>query len=511
MKDIKYRDSETVTGIKLFLGYVGIFLILIGIILLVPLLLLIFYPSETDEYHLFLGPGLASIVIGFILFMFIRKRRKARLQKMQSYLLLLTVWVLSIFIASLPFMLTDKFNFTQAIFEATSGFTTTAESLLNDSELVACTHIFKFYRVWLLFVGGIGLTLILTSAMSDSSSLSIYHLEGHNDRLLPNLIKSSRIIFLIYSIYILIGFGAYKLCKMDTFEAICNSISAISTGGFSIVPGGIGSYNSVPIEVVTEVLMLLGATNFMIHFALLRGKFKNMFYHSELFCFLIMAIIFIPVLSVGFTEAYGTPSEGIRHGVFVFISTTTSSGFSLGDPVEKYHSVSSYLYVSVFICMIVGGQAGSTSGGIKQMRIVQAFKQIFWSIQSLVKSPRLIQPRTIVRYGKRENADMNECRAATSFIFVYISIIFLGTFIFTCFGYSFEQSLYEFTSLLSTTGYSSGIINAAAHPGILWVSTFAMFIGRLEPFIFIMVITRGIDSLSETIHRKSVERKLLKN
>ncbi len=499
-------------GLKLFFGYIGLFLILTGFIMLCPLFLLIFYPNEASEYHLFLGPGLISLLVGSLLyFLLIFKKNKARLERWQSYILLITVWVLSIFFASLPFMITEEFNFTKAIFEATSGFTTTALSLLTEDMLKACSHIFLFYRVWLLFVGGIGLTLILTSAISDSNGLSIYNLEGHNDRLLPNLIKSSRIIFLIYFIYILIGVGAYCLCGMPVFDAVCNSISSLSTGGFLNVAGGIGSYQSLPIEIVTIILMLLGSTNFMIHFAIIRGKFKNLFYHCEFFCFIMMFVIFVPVLTAGYTQFYnGNFGQGIRHAIFNFVSSATSSGFILGDTQTLYTNLPSYMYVSIIFLMVIGGQAGSTSGGIKQMRLVQIVKQIFWQIRSLIDSPHLVPSHTIIRYGKKESVDKNEFTASSTYLFIYIGIMLVGTFALCCFGQEieFQDALFEFTSLLSTTGFSCGIISYTAPLGILWIGIIAMIIGRLEPLIFIMLIAKGSKSLNDSIRNKIVEKQL---
>jgi len=508
---LKRREIQEVGGIKLFVGYIGVFLMLIGIILLVPLFLLIFYPSESQHYYLFLGPGLISLIIGAALFMLIFHRKKTKLKKWQSFALLVTVWLVSIFIASLPFMLTDQFNFTQAIFEATGGFTTTAISLMDEVALAECDHIFIFYRCWLLFTGGIGLTLILTSAMSDANGLSIYNLEGHNDRLLPNLIKSSRIIFLIYFIYIVIGVGAYCACGMEPFQAVCNSISGLSTGGFTAVPGGIGSYHSIPIEIVTEILMLLGATNFMIHFAIIRGKFKNFFYHSELYCFLVLVVLFLPIMVTGYTMYYNNVGTGFRHGIFSFVSAITSSGFVINNPKEMFENLNAFVYFPVITLMIVGGQAGSTSGGIKQMRLVQVVKQCYWHVQDLIRSPRIVAPHTIIRYGVKENVKEKEFNNASSFVFIYLGIILFGTFLLTCFGYDFQSSLFEFTSMITTTGYSCGIMHYAASPGILWIGIIAMIIGRLEPLIFITLIAKGVNTTVETVKHKHLERQLDNN
>jgi len=511
IKTIKVKKPKDthVKGVRLFFGYIGLFLILVGFILLFPLIILAFYPKETAEYHLFLGPSLLCFIIGATLFFtLIFKRPKARLERWQSYLLLISVWIISIFAASLPYLISGEFNFTQAIFEATSGFTTTAITLL-DNPAQECSHVFLFYRVWLLFVGGIGLTLILTSAISDSNGLSIYNLEGHNDRLLPNLIKSARIIFLIYTIYICIGVAAYVICGMPVFDAVCNSISSLSTGGFMNVKEGIGSYHSISIEIVTIVLMLLGSTNFVIHFAIIRGKFKKMFYHCEFFCWIIMFILFVPVLTTGYTTAiHNNFGEGFRHAVFNFVSMTTSSGFILGDVKDLYSSLPSYMFISAIICMIVGGQAGSTSGGIKQMRVVQIVKQIFWQIRSLIDSPHVIHSHTIIKYGKKEAVEKDEFSLSTTYLLIFVAIILICTFALTCFGEDFQDCFFEMTSLITTTGFSCGIMCYGAPLGVLWIGTIGMLIGRLEPLIFIMLIAKGSKTINESIKYKMIEKQL---
>ena len=502
-------ESKEIKGIRLFLGYIGVFFLLIGVIVLVPLIMLAIYHEETQYYHHFAVPGLGSIILGLALMLLIYKRRKARLQKWQSMLLLIIAWAVTIFVSSIPFLF-DGFNFTDAIFEATSGLSTSAYSVINDVSTIP--HIYLFYRCWLLFVGGIGLTLILTSAISDSNQLSLYNLEGMNDRLLPNLIKSSRLIFLIYLIYAAIGTGAYMACGQNWFNALCFSISAVSTGGYTVISGGISAVtqNAIAFEIITDVLMLLGATNFMIHFSIIRGKFKKLFYHCETICFAVMFVLFVPLYITAMTSYYqGDAGLGARHGIFLFISTITSTGFCIDPQLDLYLHLPNYLFILLLITMVVGGQQGSTSGGIKQIRLVQVAKQIYWYIGSLIKNPHMVRPHTMVKYGTRENIEVKETRGATAFVFIYIGVLLLGSFALTCFGNGFGESLFEFASVLSTAGHSCTIV--LSNHGTQWIGIIGMIIGRLDPIIFITLIGKGISTLNETISHKIIERKLENN
>ena len=177
-------------------------------------------------------------------------------------------------------------SLTQAIFEVTSGYTTTGLTVIDVS---SCPKIFLFYRSLTLFVGGVGFVLIVTSAISDKLRLNIYEAEGHNDKLLPNLAKSSRLIFLLYFGYIFLGTILYLICGMNFFDALNHSIAALSTGGFSTKVGNIYDFHSTSIELVSMILMLLGGTNFVIHILLLKRKFKSVILHSEtLFGFFLL-------------------------------------------------------------------------------------------------------------------------------------------------------------------------------------------------------------------------------
>ena len=270
--DLFFEKDEKVEGFPLIMGYIGMITIFIGIICLIPLLTLLFYPEEMSQAKYFILPGVTSILIGYFLYFFVRGKKRGRLKKNQDAIIILFTWAIAIFVCAVPFVLTGNYNFHQAIFETTSGFSTTGLSVVDVTK---CSHIFFIHRSTMLFVGGVGLVLIMTSAMSDSHGMRLYNAEGHSDKLVPNLMTSARFIVLIYSGYILAGILLYVWFGMPLFDAINHSIASVSTGGFSTKAESIGYYNSLPIEIITIVLMILGTTNFFVHLLLLRGNFKK--------------------------------------------------------------------------------------------------------------------------------------------------------------------------------------------------------------------------------------------
>ncbi len=128
------------------------------------------------------------------------------------------------------------------------------------------------------FFGGVGFVLVLTSAISDKLGMRLYQAEGHSDRLVPNLLKSGQIIMRIYVFYILLGIVFYVLFGMPLFDAINHSISAVVTGGFSTKSASIGFYQSLEIEIITIILMILGGTNFLFIYCYLEKNLKTFFH-----------------------------------------------------------------------------------------------------------------------------------------------------------------------------------------------------------------------------------------
>lgn len=473
------NETKLLSGYKLIIYYLGIFMMMIGGILLLPLITLLFYPIEMDLAKYFILPGVSAIIIGYVIQFYFQNIKKGSLEKFQDATLVLFVWLLAILIGSLPFYLTGDYTWVESLFEVTSGFSTTGLSVVDVSTV---GHIYLIYRTILLFFGGVGFVLIITSAISDKMGMRLYFAEGHSDKLLPNLLKSARMILSIYALYIVLGIVLYVIAGMPLFDAINHAIASVSTGGFSTKKESIGYYQSVQIEVITMVLMLLGGTNFLIHLKLLTGKWKTLFKHNEIRFVLIILLLLIPITTF-LTMSYNSLSmlESGRIVVFQLISALTTTGF---QTVPNFiDAIPQGLITSVIILMIIGGGYGSTAGGIKQYRVALALKATYWNLVGQMTNKNVIQPHFIDKYGQKQLITDKAIHANYSFISIYMVILMIGTLIIQSFGYNLQDSLFEFASSLSTVGLSTGITGKGAHPIILLTSIFGMFLGRLEFYV----------------------------
>ena len=486
------NPRKIITGYPLLLGYLGYFMMVIGLIILLPLLIIFFDGNLIEEAKYFIIPGVISIIIGYIFSQIMRNKETSKLERHQDILLIFLVWVVAIFCSAFPFILSGSYNFTQAIFESTSGYTTTGLSVVDVSQ---ASNAFLLYRSLLQFFGGVGLVLVITSAISDKYGMRLYYAEGHNDKLLPNLARSARLILSIYSIYIIVGSLLYVLFGMSLFDAFNHAIASVSTGGFSTQVLSIGYYQSFPIELITMILMLLGSTNLIIHLFIFKAKFKKAFHHAEIKLLFFITIIFLPLMTISIISLNNNSFlYSLRIALFQFISAITTTGF---QTVEQFSVLPYALNFCVIILMIIGGGVGSTSGGIKQYRVALALKSLYWNVRDKMSHQRTINTNYIQKYGKDVTVSTDDAQTNQSFILLYILTLIIGTLIFTIFGYTLQESLFEFSSALGTVGLSIGVIGFNSHPILLWTTIIGMFVGRLEFYVVIIALSKFTIDLSK--------------
>ena len=519
-------DRKIASGYRLIFGYLGIFIAFVGIITMIPLLTLAFYPGEADCWWDFALPGGIAVIVGLTLFLsLLAGKDRANFAKHQDSFMLVLIWLCAVTIGAFPFFIaglrgTMEMTFTESFFEATSGYSTTGLTVLKDfidSSNSYCPHIFTMYRAITNFFGGIGLVLVVASAISDRYGMKLYYAEGHNDKLLPNLYKSARVILLIYVGYIAAGTFALWLSGMDVFDAMTQSMAALATGGFSPRLNGFAYYlsasftgngvlpaNTVAIEIVTEILMLLGGTNFVLHTFLIRFKFKKFFSDCEVRFSALVLVVFTTLATLGimsqFSSSDGTIPDfwlALRYAAFNTVSSYTTTGFTT---VSNVASLGTAAVAVSILAMLIGGGVGSTAGGIKQYRVVVTLKSLWWSMKYHLSSNRLLHPHSVWRLGQRHEIAPEEVIDASSFLVLNVVVVALGT-ILVCLlpAISIGDSLYMVTSGLSLTG--SSIIDfgayAAAHASsysiLLWILSTLMFLGRLEilPVYYFLVRSFG--------------------
>ncbi|MGN1227302.1 MAG: TrkH family potassium uptake protein [Christensenellales bacterium] len=484
-------NKSVVSGNRLVIGYLGLFIIIIGIICLLPLCVLPFYMDEVVYAKCFVVPAILSIFLGYLLYFLIRNKEKASLANNDDAKLLFFVWVIAILIGSVPFALSGEIDIISSIFEATSGFTTSGISVLVPESL---PHIFLFYRSLLLFFGGIGLVLVLASAISDKYGMKLYSAEGHSDKLVPNLMRSARLILSIYMVYIVIGTILYCIFGMSLFDAINHSISSLATGGFSTHSEGIKYYDNLGIEIVTIILMLMGSTNFMIHLFLIKGKFKELGKHTEFKFATIVLIISIAIMTLSVSGSLGF-FKALRQSVFSAVSLITTTCYS-SECLTIFPS--SLILIFIFL-IFAGGELGSTGGGLKRYRVSLLFKSLWWNLKSKFADKRLIQTHYMYRAGRKivvSNDDINENNA---FIGWFLAVYFVGVLLLCFDGMAFVDALIEFAGIITGAGLTNGLITAQSSALTLLTSIFGMIFGRLEVILVIMLIVKSFSNFKRRI------------
>ncbi len=507
--------KKEATGFRLVFGYLGIFMIFIGLLTGLPLVLLAFYPSEKECLVDFLCPVVIYIVIGLILyFTLIFKRKRMPFVRCEDRHLLMLIWVFAIIAGALPFIHANlahgmDMGFSESIFEATSAYSTTGLTCFKDFidvEGAFAPHIFVYHRAQMQFVGGAGLVLVLACILSSSGNMSLFSSEGHNDRIMPHMGHTAKIIFGIMFGYTVIGTLALWIAGMPIYDALIISMCSISGGGMAPTTGSIGYYrtitsngifttSSIAIEIIVSLLSMFSAVSYVLHFMLIRGKIGKFFKDAEIKFALAMILLCTVFAGVGACYSYsklnsvkfGTNSlELFRESLFYVITSAATTGFStlnsagfavLGKPL-------------VFICvllMLIGGGMGSAGGGIKQYRIILCLKDLARNIKYRFSSTRTLNPTAIYRYGERSQIDDSKFKEAHNYAVLYLILFIASSALLTVLpDIDPEKAMFDVASGMSNTGLALidyvgyGKAHPHAYPVLLWILSLGMLLGRLE-------------------------------
>ena len=462
------------------------FLFLIGALLLMPLFLLPFYPQDTCYTLDFVLPALLSFAFGGILSY--RNRNldedslfSSHIKSMQSSSqIVLAVWGWGIFTGALPFILSGQLTFVQALFESVSGWTTTGLSVMNVEET---SHIFLFYRSLMQYCGGLGFVLMIVMLISGKQAMGLFHAEGHSDKLMPNLKKTARTIFLMYFLFLLIGTLNTWLVGMDFFDALCHTMCALSTGGFSTKLNSIGEYNSFAVELSIIFLMLAGTTNFAVLLLLVKGKWSQFCKVSEVRFMALLIAILVPLTGISLSNAFGFGiHEGLRRAFFDIVSALSTSGYSTMSYQDWPPTA-----LGLLICaMLIGGGIGSTAGGIKLSRVYLMLRLLGQNIKSRIHSARLVQTAYYTRAQGKTEIDRETAEDTCSFINCYFLLFIIGSLLLTVTAdCTLTEAMFEFASSIGTVGLSIGLTGPATNNATLFVEMAGMILGRLEIFIII--------------------------
>jgi trk system potassium uptake protein TrkH len=464
--------------------YLGDILTFLGYLMLLPTLVCIFYPEES---YLSLTFVLAALITNF-LGLSIKKRFEnldvGALTHEESEIIVFLSWMIAVIISAYPIAQLGSLNFSQAIFESVSGWTTTGLSVVDVEN---APRILLFWRSLIQLAGGAGLAIIMVSAITGSRASGISISEGRGDQLVPHVKKSAEIVLTIYLGYALAGTLAYKFAGMSLFDALNHSFAAVSTGGFSTKAASIGHWDSLAIEIVTLPLMFLGSLSFLSAWMAIEGKFKNLAENGEIKIFCVFAsLATLLIFWLTCWKLYPGLNKSIRVAIFETVSALTTTGFS----TVPYNDWNSPGIMTMIILMLVGGGSCSTAGGLKQIRVWILYQQIKCEIYRFFYPPKTVLELEINEGDSARSFSDARFRNLAVFFSIYIFSYFVGVLVLTANGASVQQAMFEFASSLGTVGLSVGITSANMPDTVLWVETAGMFLGRLEFFVVIVSLLR---------------------
>lgn len=481
-------------GILYYIGYMSV----IGSFLFLPSLMICVFAKNPDYTNImaFWIPSLSLLFLGLLLRVVFSKYKNEEINLYSGAVLTVFGWIWIILISALPFSIGMKLPFHLAFFESMSGWTTTGLSIINVSET---TQAYLLWRSIMQFAGGAGLAIIMLSAFGIQSGCgsSIMEAEGRSDKMIPNVVSSATMVMRLYVMYAAGGIFFLRLAGMNFFDGITHTFAAISTGGFANYPESIGFWDSWLIYFTILVLMFLGSLNFITAYEVFHGRIRALFKNSEVRLF--AGMVFLSSFSLFFfmNKNNALPlAYRLKVALFESVSGLTTTGFNIHD-YGKFNEISLAI---IILLMIVGGGAYSTSGGIKQIRIIVVLKELFYHVKQQLLPKNTVQSRGVY-YGRGVqwmNGSM--VHKIFAFVFMYLFLLSLGTLIIMTAGYSFLDSFFEFASSLGTVGLSVGITAADAPAYVLWTQIVGMFLGRLEIFVVLIGVSKIYSDIRKYKH-----------
>ena len=249
--------------------YTGYICILLGLIMLIPIPVSLIY----NEYHYivpFIYSAIVSILIGVPLYKFFKNNTELSLKG--AMIFATGIWLIVCAIAALPFYFSGDLPYLDGYFEAMSGFTTTGFTMYPNLDIVS--HTMDFWRGFTQWIGGLGIIVLALTILSSSGTniMRMYTAEGREERILPSIRHTTRIILYIYIIYTVISIILFIIAGMPVFDSVFYAFSALSTGGFAMQNASLAYYHSIWIEIAAIIIMVIGATNFALHYTILKGN-----------------------------------------------------------------------------------------------------------------------------------------------------------------------------------------------------------------------------------------------
>lgn len=468
---------------KSIINLFSILVLVFSLSFIFPILIAYFY-SETNIY-MFIKTFLIVSFIGGVGWILTRKNTK-ELNTKDGFIVITFFWLVLSLIGAIPFIFSGM-TVVDSIFESMSGITTTGATTLVNLENLPKSIL--FYRQMLQWMGGMGLIVLAIAIMPllgiGGGQLYKTEIPGamKDQKLTPRIKETAQALWLIYLSLTVLCSILYYLAGMSVFDAISHSFSTVSIGGFSTHDESIGYFNSVSIEIICMIFMLVSALSFTLHyFAIYLNKPLKYLKDAELRFFITVLLI---IIAITLLISIFSSQNIINIGDILFhsVSIVTTTGFTSTDSASWPVSIGFILLIGAFI----GACSGSVGGGIKSWRVLIMINYAYVNVM------RLIHPNSVIslKIGSKTVED-DVANSVWGFfsIYVILFIFLLGALLVT--GLDFESAFSAIGACLNNLGPGLGEVsqnyNSISSVGKIILS-FAMILGRLEIFTLLILLT----------------------
>lgn len=471
---------------KNILKFISIVGVVVFTMLLIPPIVGYFYGEDVKLYMLTM---LSFLAVNIVIFYYL-KDHEIKLSIKESIISVNLVWLLLGVAGAMPYLILTNVGFEDAFFESISGFTTTGATIFTDIE--ALPHSILFHRSFTHWLGGMGIIVLgvgLLPLLNPNGSLTLFKAESTGislDKVSPKIKDTAIKLWGIYFLFTFVDFLLLNLFGMDWFDAINHAFSTVSTGGFSTKNNSLGYYTNDAIIWTTTFFMFISSINFLSHIRFFQGDRKS-YFHEEFKWFGVAVLTVSFLLSlVHYFNSHDSFYTAFMHSSFSIVSVATTTGFATID----YGEWGNLAIMMIFLAMLMGGNSGSTAGGVKTIRHIVFLKNIVFEIK------KTLNPNTISSIF----IDNKEIKSSViRSIFGFLSLFFITIFVTMAYlyarGYDEMTSLSTAISMVANIGPGFGLTGPSHnYEFFTWydklILSFAMIIGRLECYTVFIVFSR---------------------
>ncbi len=434
--------------------------------------------------------GLTLLSGTFLWYRYRRCRRELNIR--DGFLLVVLVWTVLPAFAALPYMLQLGLSHTDAYFEAVSGLTATGATVLSGlDDLPMSINLWRHLTMWF---GGMGLIVLAVAILPllgiGGRQMLMAEIPGpmKDAKMTPRIAETAKGLWLVYLGITVTCSLAYRWAGMGWFDAVCHTFSTVSLGGFSTHDASFGYFGSARVELIAIAFMLFSGVNYATHFLALTGRSLRA-YARDVEAVWFVGILLLSALVIAHyiwkDGVYHDMDHAFRSALFHVISVATTTGYSTVDYGQWPMFAALWM---LFLCSFATS-AGSTGGGIKMMRALLLYKQVY---RELV---RAMHPAAVyhVRLGGQV-APQPVLFAVLAFGFIYMVSIVSLTLLLAFTGLDIVTAFSAVVASINNTGPGLGLVGPSTTYAILedfqtWVCIFAMLLGRLEIFTLLVVLT----------------------